>query len=558
MCHTFLSQFTRRRKGESSIKIRRKLKKIFKELAFRCGGIYLDRDQFLRLTELPGLLGEQVFNSLDEDEDNKLDVKEFVLGISIIYQGRLEAVTDFLFKIFNFSRNGQINRADVKCIYEYLPNHCQKCGKDFKPEWEISSKIEELFENDKYLFYEPFHERLIEDADFGEHVLQNILSFMPEIFNAIFIPKFSEKALMEGTLKFKNRVYYAILANKAINYSICKGGNIKGMILVSDMFVEEKENCEFSIKNNKFTYDFTASSAEEQEKWLQKLKVVSKFRNISIDYSISKRVIGKGAYGKVKLAKKLGENLPEELVAIKIISKEPLDPRSETRLRREISILKICKHENIVQLKDIYETSKKLYIITEYIQGGSLFSWLKTRGFKVSEEITKVLIFQIANAVSYLHSYGICHRDIKLENILLETSNGLKPKLIDFGLSCILGPGQYSQEAVGTLKYASPELISRIPYRETPDIWGIGVIMYILLTGKIPFYGENDQEIANRILKKKIDIENERWNGISQDAKEIVVKLLTRKASDRMKLQDLLIHNWFKDLNSIDITKHLN
>ena len=101
------------------------------------------------------------------------------------------------------------------------------------------------------------------------------------------------------------------------------------------------------------------------------MKIVSNHRDIFQSYTISKNTIGKGAYGKVKLASKIDS---EEVFAIKIISKEPLDPRSETRLRREITILKILSHENIVKLKDIFETPKKLYIITEYVQGGSLFS----------------------------------------------------------------------------------------------------------------------------------------------------------------------------------------
>jgi serine/threonine protein kinase len=301
---------------------------------------------------------------------------------------------------------------------------------------------------------------------------------------------------------------------------------------------------DFSLKNGKYSYNFSTKSAEEKQEWIDWLLKVNKTRDIQKDYKILDKVIGKGAYGKVKLAHNLET---DEIVAVKIISKEPLDNRSATRLRREISILKICKHENIVALKDIYETIDKYYIVTEYVQGGSLFVWIKQRGFRVSEEIAKDIIRQIALAVDYLHSLGIVHRDIKLENILLDTSAGIKPKIIDFGLSCILGPGQHSQEAVGTLKYASPELISRIPYRETPDVWGIGVILYILLTGKIPFYGENDQEIANRILKKKIDLDNERWAGISKEAKDVVLRLLTRKANERIKICELVAHDWFKE-----------
>jgi tRNA A-37 threonylcarbamoyl transferase component Bud32 len=546
MCNDSLSILSNRRKNESSLSVRRKLKKLFKELSTRCGSLMLDRELFLRLTLLPGLLGEQVFNSLDEDEDNKLDVKEFVLGLCTIYEGSLESVCDFLFKVFNFTRNGQISRIDVKSIYEYLPNICHKCKKSFSPTWDLPEVLQQFFESEKFLVFESFLEKTIARPEVCELVLQNILGFLPEVFDDIFTEeleiKKNQKVQFEGFLKFKKRSYFAILKKNSLFLSRKKGSRTKSIILTSDLFLDTQENLQFSLKNGKYSYDFQASHSEDKQNWIDHLLTTNKSRDIHKDYKILEKVIGKGAYGKVKLAENLTTS---EIVAVKIISKEPLDNRSATRLRREISILQICHHENIVALKDIYETFDNFFIVTEYVQGGSLFSWIKTRGFRVDEETAKLIIFSIAKAVQYLHSLGIVHRDIKLENILLDTSSDVKPKIIDFGLSCMLGPGQFSQEAVGTLKYASPELISRIPYRETPDVWGIGVILYILLTGKIPFYGENDQEIANRILKKKIDLDNERWAEISCDAKDVVARLLTRKANERMKIQELLEHSWF-------------
>lgn len=552
MCNSFLCNLDQRDEDRCTIAACRKLKKIFKELAERCEGTCIDKEQFLRFADLPGLLGEQIFNALDEDEDNKLDVKEFVAGISALYVGHIHSVTGFLFKLFNFSKNGQISRVDMTCILEYLPKSCQKCGENITPDWDFSGEIEKHFGNDRYLFYEAFHDRVCELKELGELVLRSVLSLMPDLFDAIFIKDYKSEVLVEGILLYHSRKYYAKLRNKAIFYSVYKESQTKGIIFVKDLFIESDKTFGFILKNNRLSYEFNAESLELRNNWVEKLKFISDYRDIASEYKVTKEIIGKGAYGKVKLATCI-RGSSEELFAVKIISKEPLDPRSQTRLRREISILKLCKHENIVKLCDVFENSKKVCIVTEYIQGGSLFAWLKTKNFKVQEGLAKILIFQLAGALKYLHSFGIFHRDIKLENILLDTSNGLKPKIIDFGLGCVLGPGQFSQEAVGTLKYASPELISRVPYRETPDVWGIGVIMYILLTGKAPFYGENDQEIANRILKKKIEVESEKWQGISMDAKEIVVKLLIRKPSDRMKLDDLLRHKWFDDVKTLDI-----
>ena len=556
MCNEFLCVFSHRSKTESSISARRHLKKVFKELALRSNSSYVDRELFLRLTKFPGLLGEQVFNALDEDEDNKLDVKEFVQGICTIYEGQVPNITDFLFKVFNFARNGQISKQDIKCIWEYLPNTCQKCSKTFQPDWELADYLEKLFEGEKYLLYEGFHEKLLEHKEVGELVLRNILTFLPEVFETMFSRPNSDKAVHEGYLQFKGRTYYAILKYNSIFLSKFKGSRTVGIVLASDLFLsvltEEVEDKGLALKSGKYVYEFKALTSDEKQTWAKHLAVVTCCRDISKDYNILPEVIGKGAYGVVKLAQSLKS---PGLFAVKIICKEPLDSRSATRLHREMTILRICNHQNIVALKDIYETSDSIFIVTEYVQGGSLFTWIKKLGFRVSENLAKVIIYQITNAIGYLHSLGICHRDVKLENILLDTSSGIRPKIIDFGLSCILGPGQYSQEAVGTLKYASPELISRIPYRETPDIWGIGVIMYILLTGKIPFYGENDQEIANRILKKKIDVENERWAGISPEAKDLVLRMLARKVNERIKIPEILKHTWFQ---GFDLSESLN
>lgn len=552
MCNQFFCVFSHRSKTESSISARRDLKKLFKELAVRSNSSYVDRELFLRLTKFPGLLGEQVFNALDEDEDNKLDVKEFVQGICTIYEGQVANITDFLFKIFNFTRNGQISKQDIKCIWEYLPNSCQKCQKTFQPDWDLGDYLEKLFEGEKYLLYETFHEKVLEYKEIGELILRNILTFLPDVLEKTFENKSSDKALYEGYLQFKERTYYACLKYNSIFLSKLKGSRVLGIILATDLFLAELAEEGLCLKNGKYVYEFKAVNTDEKQKWMEHLAVVTNCRDISIDYNILPEVIGKGAFGKVKLAQSLHS---PGLFAVKIICKEPLDSRSATRLHREMSILRICNHQNIVALKDIYETSENIFIVTEYVQGGSLFTWIKKLGFRVPENLAKVIIFQITNAIGYLHSLGICHRDVKLENILLDNSSGIKPKIIDFGLSCILGPGQYSQEAVGTLKYASPELISRIPYRESPDIWGIGVILYILLTGKIPFYGENDQEIANRILKKKIDVDNERWAGISSEAKELVLRLLARKVNERIKISEILQHKWFE---GFDLSESMN
>ena len=564
MCLNDLSNLKIREKlakenAESSKTEKRRLRKIFKELSSRCmlpnSGI--DKEQFLRLTSLPGLLGEQVFAALDEDDDKVLDVKEFINGIVNLYKGDLETISETIFRIFDFNKNGYIASQDVLYILKYLPKECSKCRKSLRVNWNYQEKVAEFFSQRDFVRAEEFEDILKDCLEIPELVLQSVFNSLPLVFDQAMLPQrlitySSDSVEFEGSLSFNERTYKFLLKNQSLYYFQKENSEVPaGIILVMDLFVEKKDSLCFQLKNSRFNYEFFTQDEVETDKWIKKIKEANKYKEIQDDYKLE-HVLGEGAYGKVML----GENLyTGKKVAVKIISKEPLDKRSETRLWREISILGMCKHPNLLELEEVYETATKLYIVTKYVSGGSLFQYLKENNFKVSESFSKKIILDIATALGFLHSFGIIHRDIKLENVLVEIKhNKVKAKIIDFGLSCILGPSQNSCEQVGTLKYASPELISRIPYRESVDVWGLGVIAYILLAGRMPFYGKTDQEIATRILKKPIEFEGEKWNHVSEGAKHILKMLLTRRPAQRMKLNELLSEPWLTDLKESDPT----
>ena len=205
--------------------------------------------------------------------------------------------------------------------------------------------------------------------------------------------------------------------------------------------------------------------------------------------------IGRGGYSEVHLYIHIRNDVK---VAVKTVRKEPLDQKSEERIRKEVDILKSISHENISTLYDYIERPLEIFIILEYIPGDNLFHWMRIRNFSVSESTTKFVIKELARTLVYLHTLGIVHRDIKMENVIvLSDKNRISTvKLIDFGLSTWLAPGQTVTESVGTLKYAAPEVISRVPYSTSVDVWGLGVIAYVLLAGNMPFYGKNDTEVA--------------------------------------------------------------
>ena len=147
-------------------------------------------------------------------------------------------------------------------------------------------------------------------------------------------------------------------------------------------------------------------------------------------------------------------------VAVKIVKKKELSLKDIELLKREIEVLKICQHPNIIRFYDVFENSDFIYIVMEYLKGGDFFNYLESKNFKISEDRARTIAHQIATAIYYLHSFGIAHRDLKPENILMMEGAFDSPiKLVDFGLSKTFGPGETSSEPFGTLCYVAPEIL---------------------------------------------------------------------------------------------------
>jgi serine/threonine protein kinase len=142
------------------------------------------------------------------------------------------------------------------------------------------------------------------------------------------------------------------------------------------------------------------------------------------------------------------------------VKKKDLNIKDQELLKREIEVLKICQHPNIIKLEDVFENQDYLYIVMEYLNGGDLFSFLEKKKFRVREDIAKNIAHQIAAALYYLHNFGIVHRDLKPENILMVSDDDFsKIKIVDFGLSKTFGPGETCKEPFGTLCYVAPEIL---------------------------------------------------------------------------------------------------
>ena len=149
-----------------------------------------------------------------------------------------------------------------------------------------------------------------------------------------------------------------------------------------------------------------------------------------------------------------------------------------------------------MKLLDLFEDDRYFYLILELLNGGDLFDYLEKRNFHISEERARELFKQIANAVAYIHQFGIVHRDLKIENIIMsDNSEQSVPKLADFGMVKILGPAEKTQERLGTVAYAAPEVLRKKPYTKKVDVWSLGIILYMLLGETLPFYSMDQKEI---------------------------------------------------------------
>ena len=346
-------------------------------------------------------------------------------------------------------------------------------------------------------------------------------------------------------LIYKDLYYY-----KNKNEKIHRGmHNLSGLFLKAEGLQEikgKKMYC-FSISFPSKNRIYYCDNETDYNNWVSALKKATGYTNLLDIYDI-KQKLGKGKFGLVKL----GINKEtQQKVAVKIMNKNNMDSSDLELVRTEIEILKICQHPYIIKLYDIFENIDYIYIIMEYCSGGDLFSFIKKRNFILKEEKVVVFMYKLCKAVYYVHSYGIAHRDIKPENVLLTSeSEDADVRLLDFGLSKIVGPNQKCTEPYGTLTYCAPEIILDKPYLKTVDSWSLGVMTYLMLSGSLPFSGKDEHEIAKNVVYSKVNFEKKPiWKEISNEAKDFITKLLEKDLKKRIEMKEALEHPWFKKFN---------
>jgi Ca2+-binding EF-hand superfamily protein len=324
----------------------------------------------------------------------------------------------------------------------------------------------------------------------------------------------------------------------------------KGMHNLSGVFVKEELKAKiddsvyfcFSVIYPKKKRIYYIDNEDDYKNWIKYIKKVTGYSTLTDIYEVKEK-LGNGKFGLVRLGI---HKETKRKVAIKIMSKKEMNNQDLDLVKTEIEILKIGQHPNIIRLYDVFENLEFIYIIMEFCSGGDLFSYLEKRGFKLSEHKTASIIHKLATAVFYLHSYGIAHRDLKPENILMtDSSDDADIRLLDFGLSKLVGPNETCKEPFGTLSYVAPEILLEKPYTKAVDLWSIGVISYLMLSGFLPFDDESsEREIARQTIREPVRFPSQLWKYISSDAKKFVDNLLSKDPSKRMQIKEVLEHPW--------------
>jgi len=649
------------------------LKCFFKDIASRKGIDHLDKDLFLRVFKLPGILGERLFSVFDSNNDNQVDLNEFLCGLSVVIHGSKQSKIKFLFKMYDLNQDGLVTKADLSTMLlsvvngglSILYNHKHAENKNFEGEKENDSRlesesfIEKLVEsafinkNDESLNIDEFtkfvenNEQLLEILDdafvfedftseeemrclertvsqeFSFHktskaskrkksdLRENFKFFLESncdketCFLGDIITPDSVKLRHKPTPKRSNMIgeqlewrcgdksmpldlIHAFEQMHHFHHGANHGGEVfkegknfhflnKRYFVLRESFlyvfrkkqslsplksIWMKDCCVRAVdhggkgKKRKFGVEisypcdnkkkgyiktFYTSQEHEQQKWVSVLKLASESKDFHSTYDV-KHKIGIGKFSSVHSCV---DKKTDREYAVKIIDRLHMSDRERESLRLELSILKLLHHPNVSQICNVYEEKDTVFIVMNYYKGGDLFERVKNNG-TLSEDKAKSVMWRILDAIRYIHSLGIVHRDLKPENILLcfEDSD-IHVAVADFGLSDFLGPDTHLSMPCGTLSYVAPEVFGDDGYGKEIDLWSLGVILYVILRGSLPFSGKNKKSIATKIMSHKLTFNSPKWDKISPEAKDLITKLLVVDPAKRLTEYEAMRHPWF-------------
>ena len=350
----------------------------------------------------------------------------------------------------------------------------------------------------------------------------------------------------------KRKMYYNndyLEAEEEEEEKKCSGGSFKGETMssvygglekeTSSMFPNERENCNGASNHNNHARD---------EKYGQIYDGKNAEAELYSKYEIAE-VLGVGS---TSICHRCIEMATGHSRACKIIDKTEIDPQYKAMMDQfymEIKTLRSLRHPNIIQLYDVYISESKIYIVMELMTGGELFDYVVQKGTLTEEEASRI-VRKVTSALVYMHSKNVIHRDLKPENLLLShkprSSHDIEVKIIDFGLSKIMPEAStVASSFLGTRGYLAPEMIQRREYTKSVDAWALGVIVFVLLCGCLPF-DDDCQTIPNSPdLRSKFTLRFPRWaKDLSRSAKDLLNHLLDIDSRRRYTAEQALSHPW--------------
>jgi serine/threonine protein kinase len=281
-------------------------------------------------------------------------------------------------------------------------------------------------------------------------------------------------------------------------------------------------------------------------KWFFKAENVDSFYDIGEE-------LGRGSFAVVKKGIRKSDGA---VFAFKFIDRTALKGDDEAMLQSECAVLKEVHHPNIVRLFEIYSAADTLVLVMEFVDAGEMLEKLKVQE-RYCEADAANTVERIAVALKYIHAKGIAHRDLKPENLLL-THTGEVVKIADFGFAKLMSEEhQMLQTACGTPEYVAPEVLQQRGYDVECDIWSLGVVLYVMLCGRPPFWSRNQRKLFDLIQHEPVHFRSDYgWDGVSAQAKDLILQMLEKDPRKRMNSDQVLAHPWLqrKDTYTNDLS----
>lgn len=299
----------------------------------------------------------------------------------------------------------------------------------------------------------------------------------------------------------------------------------------------DPQTMEMTVRLDKVVLGLRAPDLDTYHRWVDALG-----RSAGIEFERfykKEKTIGKGHFSQVYVA---ADRNTGDKFAVKVIKKDKNDmEKSKKFIRREVKVLSLTDHPNLVKAVDFFSSGGKPHIVMEYIPDGSLRDLMRKKK-RLSEAETRPILRGILQGIAYLHELNIVHRDIKPENVLMYRKD--MPKITDFGLSTFRHEDKNIHSVVGTPSYVAPEIIRNVPYGPPADVWSCGIMLYFMLAGERPFSGDTREEIKRSVLAGELHFPSQVFGLCSPEIKHLINLMLSYDQRSRITAEQALLHPW--------------